>query len=201
MPRQTHGITRETVERFIIDAGAVYVNLGLDTERLLGATQGGNTFTVEQDIKEVEVDGARGPLRGARYVVSTHARLTANLLEMTTENFKLAIAGADFTDTDEDGGEGGATHTTITRSREIRYDDYVDNIALVGKISGTDENIICIVENALVDGNIELGNENREEATLELQFTGHFSPEDVEREPWAIRYPRDVEVTETGGGA
>jgi hypothetical protein len=69
--------------------------------------------------------------------------------------------------------------------------DYISNVAIVGTINGTDEPIIVMIENALADGNFEIGQEDKEEATLEVQFTAHFDPEDVNenREPWEIRFP------------
>jgi hypothetical protein len=185
-PLKTHGITRETVDRFIVDAGAVYVNLGEVDERPIGATRGGNSFTIEQDVRVIEMDGAKGEVKGARRVVEVHVRLTANLLEMTAENFRLALAGttaAPYPDAT------AKTHDSLTRSRDIIDADYIKNIALVGKISGSDENIICICKNALADGNLELGTEDKEESTLEIQFTGHFDPEFLDVEPWEIRFP------------
>lgn len=184
--KPTHGITRETVNRFILDAGALYVNYGETDERILGATRGGNTFAVEQDVRTIEIDGSPGPLKGARRVVETITRLTANLIEMTADNFELALAGAVATAYPD---ATATTHQSIRRTRNIQYGDYLKNIALVGKISGSTENIVCIAYNPLADGNLELGTEDREEATLEVQFTGHFDPDDLDTEPWEIRFP------------
>lgn len=186
-PLKTHGITKETVNRFIVDAGAVYVNLGETDQRPIGATRGGSTFTVEQDVRVIEMDGAKGEVKGARRVIEVHVRLTANLLEMTSENFQLALAGAEAAPYPD---ATAATHDSITRTRDILASDYIENIALVGKISGTDENIICICKNALADGNLEIGTADKEEGTLEIQFTGHFDPENLDVEPWEIRFPK-----------
>src|SRR5690554_6860688 len=93
MARQ-HGITTETVKRLFLDAGAVYLNYGETEERLLGATNDGNTFTIEQDVREIEVDGARGPVKGLRRIVEVRAQIVANLLELTAENLKTALAGS-----------------------------------------------------------------------------------------------------------
>lgn len=186
MPRET-GITTETVKRFIVDAGAVYFNYGVQgSERKAGATRGGNSFVVEQDVKETEMDGAKGPVKGARRVIESRARITTNLIEMTADNFKKALAGADSTQYPD---ATAATHDSIRRSREITDADYIENIALVGTISGTDTPIICIIENALADGNLELSTEDREEAGLEIQFTAHYDPADLDTEPWEIRFP------------
>jgi len=41
------GVTTNTVKRFFVDAGAVYLNYGVEgEEKLLGATKGGNVFTI-----------------------------------------------------------------------------------------------------------------------------------------------------------
>lgn len=59
-PYQTHGITTKTVQNMLLDSGAVYINYGETTgERIIGATSGGNSFVVEREIKEIEVDGAK----------------------------------------------------------------------------------------------------------------------------------------------
>src|SRR4051812_949935 len=103
MARKATGITTKSPQRFVVDAGAVYINYGVTaTERLLGATQGGNVFTIDQEIKEIEIDGTKGPVKGARRVTASTAKIKANVLELTTANLMLAIAGStsvDWTDT------------------------------------------------------------------------------------------------------
>lgn len=181
------GLRTETVDYFIVDAGAVYLNYELPTERLLGATRGGNSFAIEQDVREIEMDGAPGPVKGARRIIEVRPRLTTNLLEISRENLLMAIPGATSTPTPD---ETAATHDTITRNRNIIGTDYIENVALVGTVSGSDEPIIIIVENALQDENFEIGTEDRDESVLEVQFTGHFDPANMAQEPWRILYPR-----------
>lgn len=184
---QVHGITTETVHRFLVDAGAVYVNLGEPDERLLGATRGGNAFVVEQDVREIPIDGAKGPVKGARRVIEVRARITANLIEMTAENFRLALAGADRANYPP--LPAPKTHDEITRSREVAADDYLTNVALVGRIAGQGQPFIGIIHNALADANLEITTSDRDEAGLQVRFTAHFDPAELEREPWAIRFP------------
>jgi GH25 family lysozyme M1 (1,4-beta-N-acetylmuramidase) len=193
MPKKTNGLTTESVERFVIDAGAVYVNLFEPEERLLGATRGGSTFAIEQEIKLVEIDSVRGATKGARRVVESNARLTTNLLELSTENLLLAIAGSsatNYTDTTEIPAPVAPTHDEIKRIRNVTDIDYLKNIAIVGKIQGTDRNIICMIYNALADGGFEMAFEDREEAVLEVAFTAHYDPANVEEEPWSIFLPK-----------
>lgn len=186
-PYRRHGITTKTVDHFLVNAGAVYINLGEADERLLGATRGGSTFNIEQDVYEPEIDGSPGPLKGTRRIIESRAQLTTNLLEVTKENVMMAIAGSSSIPYPD---PTATTHDEITRSRNIVAADYVKNMALVGTISGSDEPVIFLIYNALQDENFEIGNEDRGEGVLELTFTAHFDPADMSKEPWAIRYPR-----------
>lgn len=188
MPRY-HGITNETYKRFVVDAGAVYKNYGETDEALIGATRDGNTFTIEQEIKEIAVDGQKGPVKGLRRVTRVVARITANFVEFTTDILKLALPGS----TVEDYPEEEPTHDEIKRALQIALSDYCDNIALVGNKSGTDEPIICGIKNALADGNFEVSEADGEEATISIQFTAHFDPENLDEEPWFIRNPKEEE--------
>ena len=188
--RAKTGITTTTVESFTIDAGALYKNLFLPGEELLGATSGGNSFVIEQEIRSVELDGARGDLRGARRVTESRPRLTTNLIEITSETLMMALAGSDATDFLDD-EDAPVTHDSISRSRAILDTDYITNIGIVGETSGG-QDIILIIENALSDGGFELALEDKSEGILEVQFTGHYDPDNVTREPWRIIYPKTV---------
>ncbi|MHA1302194.1 MAG: hypothetical protein ACTSPI_00640 [Candidatus Heimdallarchaeaceae archaeon] len=181
-----HGVTTETVKRFLIDAGAVYLNYDEADERLLGATRGGNSFVIEQDVKEMEMDGAKGPVKGARRIIEVRARITANLLELTADNIQKALAGSAAEDYPS---AEGKTHDKITRVRDISDSDYLTNVALVGRISGSDNNFIGIVKNALAVENFELTTEPREEGVIEVTFEAHFDPSDLDSEPWEIYFP------------
>lgn len=193
MARKTAGLTADTVKRFVIDSGAVYINLGVTGERVLGATRGGNTFVIEQDIKQIEIDSVKGATKGARRIIESNARITANLLELTTANLLTAIAGATATNfTDTTSAPATNTHDEIRRTRNISDLDYISNVAIVGKVSGTAENIVCIVYNALADEGFELSFEDRDEGVLEVTFTAHYDPATIDTEPWAIRFPKVV---------
>ena len=195
MARKTNGLTKETVDRFVIDAGAVYLNVGEVDERLLGATRGGNEFTIDQDIKLIEIDGVKGATMGARRIVESNATLKVNLLELTSENIMLAIAGADatdYTDPSIEPAPTGASHDRIRRTRNISVMDFIKSISVVGKISGSAENIIVTIYNALSDDSFELAFEDREEGALEITFTAHYDPENVEEEPWSIDFPKEI---------
>mgnify|MGYP001014075690 FL=1 len=187
MPRY-HGITSETYKRFVVDAGAVYKNYGETNESLIGATRDGSTFTLEREIREMPVDGAKGPVKGSRRITKVAVKITAKFVEFTTDIIKMAIPGTTSTDYPE----LEPTHDEIRAALQIALTDYIDNIALVGEKSGTNEPMIFLIENALSDGGFEVGTVDNDESGMTIQFTAHFDPADLDKEPWFIRNPKEV---------
>ncbi len=232
------GLGEETTQRFIIDAGAVYAFKDVDEidasklskgipmdpdvwdEARIGATSGGNTFEVEQEFREIEIDGITGQVKGAKRKIMVVPTLTANIIEMSTENFQMAFPGADVEDWPDVGdidGEDEVSHDLITRTCDIELADYVDLVALVGTLSGFShckdndligEPVIFMVKNGLSDQTITIETNDEDEVVFELQFTGHYDWEDLITEPWKILFPKRItesyhvtfEVSESGNG-
>lgn len=191
-----HGIVSDTYDRIVIDSGAVYKNYGETGEMLLGATRGGNTFTIETEYRIMEVDGAHGPVKGGRRITNVVAKITANIIEMSEDIFRLALPGSSAMATTPDAGQDG-----VTRSLQIADADFCTNIAIVGEVSGSDAAIVCMIKNGLGDGNLEISFADKDESVVAVSFTGHFTPDDLDTEPWEIRYPSDVGPTTTTAGA
>lgn len=187
MARQT-GITTDTCDRFIIDSGAVYVGFTDFTTpgTLMGATSGGSTFTIEQEIKSIEPDGAHGPLKGCRRIINSKAMLTVNFIEHTLDNFKRALVGSDS-------AVFNVNWDAITRDQVIAAADYLSNIAIIGEVSGSANAMGIKLDNVIADGNFELSFTDKEEGVLAVTFTAHFDPADFEdgavTEPWTLLWP------------
>jgi hypothetical protein len=191
-PKATIGITTNSVAKFMVDAGAIWLNYGETTgERLLGATRGGASFEIEQEIRTIEIDGSKGATMGARRVISVNAKIVAKLMEVTTPNLLLALAGATSTTKGQD-GLVGTTHDEISRVSEIALSAYVKNVTLVGRKMGTAENFVGLIKNALADGGFKIETSPNDEVVLEIQFTAHYDPADMVTEPWIIRNPVQV---------
>ena len=192
MSRQ-HGITAETYERLVIDAGAVYKNYVSAEEpgTLLGATRGGSVFAVETELREMPVDGAKGPVKGDKRIVKVTASLECNFIESTTEIFKRMLPGSAATPFE-------ATHDDITRSLAIAAGDYLTNVVIIGQVSGSAEAVVLMIENALSDGKMSMSLSDNDEAVNKIKFIGHFDPDDLDAEPWLIRFPNDVNPTTEG---
>lgn len=186
---QTHGITPETFKHLILDAGAVYKNYGEPDEKLIGATSGGNTFTVEREIREIEMDGARGKVKGARRIITENASLSINLLEMSVENFKMALTAADVSDVvDPDDGVTKIADKIQPRGK-ILDSDYIKNVALAATVSGTDQPVVIILYNVLSDGEFSLQMQDKDEGKPEITLSAHYDPAQLDVVPYQIRYP------------
>jgi hypothetical protein len=180
----THGLTAETKNRLLLDGGAIYLHYGLPEEKILSATNGGNTFQVEIETRNVEVDGINSQhIKGLTLKVRETATLAVNLLEMTTENFKMALMGQVDTAIDPD-------YDIISGKPTIDDDDFIDNIAFAGTISGSAKPVIIILKNVLNLEGFELGAENENDNTLPVTFTAHNSIETPDESPYEIKYPK-----------
>jgi len=63
-------------------------------------------------------------------------------------------------------------HTVITGG-EIADTDYIENVAIVGNISGKNKAVICMVKNVLADAGFSLSTAPRDEAVPVVVFTRH----------------------------
>ena len=190
------GLTSETFERLIIDAGQVrknYVDEN-DTGVFLGATRGGSVFKVETEIREMPVDGAKGPVIGDKRIIKVTATLECNFIESTTEIYKRMLPGSSAASYPS----SNATHDDITRAFQLSAEDYIDNVVLIGEVSGSEEPVILFIENALSDGKLSISLTDNDEAVNKITFIGHFDPDDLDAEPWKIRFPQDVNPTTEG---
>jgi len=187
--------TSGTTKSLLVDAAVVYLNYGELTERKLGATRGGASFKVEQELKDIEVDGARGPVKGNRRITNVKPSITAELLEITQDNLVLAFPGAVKTLSSD------SKTYTISRDTTLEETAYFDNVALVGTISGSDDPVVIIIKNVLAEGDFELGTEDKDESTVPITFIGHFDPVAISAgdntEPWEIRYPNMDQASDT----
>lgn len=176
-----HGVSSDTPDRILIDAGAVYTGWTsvASPGTLLGATKGGNVFEINRTIRRMDPDGAKGPVKGFRRIEEVVATLTVNLMEVTEANLLKALAGS------------SASANVITGG-EIDDADYISKVAIVGTVTGFDGTsapIVLELSNVLVDGPLSIPMNPKDEAVVTLVFTAHYSDSDLDTEPWSITYP------------
>lgn len=181
MARQ-HGITSNTANRLVLDSGALYINYDEAGQALIGATRGGAVFSIEQEIREIPLDGALGPVKNLRRITRSMPKLTFTMLEFTLADLKRYLPEAASTP--------NGNWDDITRSQaNIASGTYITNVALVAELSGTTQPVICKVKNALFIQSFALTTVDKDEGNLPLEAVGHYLDTDLDTEPWEIRWP------------
>jgi len=188
-----HGVTENTPYKLVLDSGKVYKNFVDMTNPgiLIGATRGGSVFTVTTEYREMPVDGAKGVVKGFRRITKVDAKLKVNFLEITKNLLLDALPGSAVSGTTTFSPE----HQEIRRQLNLADENYIDNVVLLCQMSGGHDPIGVGIENALCDGGLELSAVENDESVLSVQFTGHFLPEDLDKEPWFILYPESLTTT------
>jgi hypothetical protein len=185
--------TSQTYRQFLIDAGDIRVGYTDEASpgTFLAATRGGNTFTIEQEIRTMPVDGVHGPAKGDKRIISVTAKIKANCVEHSPDLWAMALPGAVTTEED--------TYIEVHRNTDIADGDYLTNVAIRGIVSGAGmdgEYAVLLIKNAVCVGNFELSMVDKDEAVFPLEFTGHYDLSDLDSEPWLLRFPTEALTTE-----
>lgn len=175
-----HGITANTEERIILDAGALYRDYGEAGQELIGATRGGAEFVVERTDRDIELDGPKGPVKGLKRTTVHMARLTVTLVEISQQTFLDATRGAAVSD---------GTHRTITPDNAIVAGDYYTNVSLVTEVIDTTDPIVIKLLNALMAQGWTISTEDKNEGELEVTFEAHYGSDDLDTPPYQILIP------------
>jgi len=177
------GYSALTPLNLLIDSGAIYSNYGKDTEKLVSATSGGNEFEVKIDTRDIKVDGIKSDAKGLKRITKITVTLKTNLLEATSENLAMLVFGNVDTVSDID-------YDIITGKNYIADTDYLENIAIVGSISGSLKPVIVVIKNALSTDGLSMQRGDDDDNVLPLTITGHVDPSTPELLPYEIRYPK-----------
>lgn len=194
------GYSDKTSKRYVINAATIYTGVeykvdGGFTGDLMGATSGGVTLNIEQEYRDIEVDGTgHVKVKGNKVLESANGTVTANMKEITAETIRRSLNGSIKEVTDAEAPIG---YKLIESKRYVEDSDYIENIAVVGRLSGTSQPVIAILDNALCTSGLELGTEDNDEAVIEQVYEAHASVEQLNADemPWRIYYP-DVDAEE-----
>lgn len=196
------GYTASTPKHYLINAGAIYKNLAWNKAggtggkgqwegELLGATSGGNKVTIEVNYRVIEIDGVFTPAVGQKILESQVAKIEANVKELTAENIRLAINGEIK---EADGTNAPTGYKVISGKPKLENTDYIENLGIVGTMSGTNDPIIVIIDNALCTSGLDFETKDNEEAVISMTFEAHADEDKVDdlSLPCRIYFPNIV---------
>lgn len=195
-----NSFTKNSAKNFLLNAAAIYTNVSYEagsgwTGTKLGATAGGVSVKIEQTYRVVEVDGtSHMKVQGLEVLESAFATATAKVKEFTAELVRSALNGT-LKEATED--EAPAGTRIVQTKRYIEDDDYIKNIGIVGKLSGSDEPVIFILDNVLATNGLEVETEDNNEAVVEQTYEAHASYEQFDSDtfPWRIYFPAQPDPT------
>lgn len=184
------GFSDTTAQNLQLNAGMFVKNYDpetgtLETATILGATQGGGTFTAVPEMRGIEVDGVRGIAKGMQVLDSWEVKMTTTLKEVTAENFKLALASGKVTPAESEG-----KYDVITANNFIADEDYIDNICWLGTISGSSEPICIRMFNVLNTNGLSFTFEDKGEGSIGLELMAHYDPTNLDSAPFKIYTPK-----------
>ena len=185
------GLTSNTKKNLQLDAGALFKNYNpasdtpaTATAKLLGATVGGATLALTPEIRQIEVDGAKGPTKGLETIDSWTCTLTANLKEVTVDSIKTALGSATSSTP-----TSPASYTKIVLNEEIVDGDYLSNVTWIGKMSGSNNPIMIVLKNALCLNGFQFTVSDKSEGNVPIVLTAHYDVADLETVPVEIYVP------------
>lgn len=192
-----HGISSTTPANLWLDAGVLYFDIDVDALRasgtgqltnaiadatLLGATRGGSEFSLGKQMRMIDVDGKRFPIKGLVRVSGYEPSLTVNLLEISVELMRRGWAPMDV--------QSHTAYDEISSSVEIDPTHYFDNIALITTISGKADPVVLVLENCLAIENNDIKVEDNNEMVYEVKFVAFADASTPHDSPVRIFYPK-----------
>jgi len=147
-------------------------------------------FTCHADLTKnptIAVEPAAGGVAVVK-VLGTHYTvvLATGVVTFTAGNIPitddLVIASYQY-----DAG-GPSDHYVITPG-EVSDASYLNNVALVCDLSGFDDPIVFVLDNAISTGDLVIGTKDEEEAVLPIELSATYDPAAITVQPWKIWYP------------
>lgn len=146
----------------------------------IGLTRGGSTFTIEREVRDIEADGDRGPVKGRIVIDKETPILKVNALELFSKDDLMKYYSSLISI--ENGIESGIS---------FKDSDY-HKVQWEGKtLDGV--KVIITLPNALNKENLELTLEDKNEVVPELSFTGVYEEDKRDLSAFSIVF---VEVQE-----
>ena len=153
------------------------ISAAIGTDKCLGATRGGGTFTATPTTHSIEADGKRYEFVGSTRYDSWEIKLSTTLLEVTADTFSLALGSVKKT---------GSGVTKLEINTQPKAADYINNLCWVGELSDGGMVLISLA-NAMNTSGANFTFSDKGEGTLPVEFTAYQSNvDDYDTAPAAV---------------
>ena len=185
------GLTSLTKRNIQLDAGALYKNYNPASDtpatasaKLIGATEGGATLAIVPEVRQIAVDGAKGPTKGFEVIDSWTATLSATMKEVKPETVQLALGAATATTSTSPNG-----YSKIVPDADFEDSDYLTNVTWIGKIIGSSNPCMIVLKNALCLNGFNMTAADKAEGTFDVVLTAHYDVADLSAVPIEFYLP------------
>ncbi len=192
-----HGITSATPSNIPFGAGTWFRDLKWEKESgwtgtVLGATSGGSSIKIVNEIKDIEVDGALALAMGLAVMQGGSGEAEVNFAELNKSILKYTTLGEVLSEGDSGYVEG---FDCIQTKNAIVAGDYVENLGFVGYTADQSKMIIVIIDYALCKSGFQIDPKNKENSVIKATFTAYGGIDtDLDKVPIRIYYPQDATV-------
>lgn len=194
----THGITEATPSNIPFGAGTWFKGLKYEegtgwTGTVMGATSGGSSVKITNEIKDLEIDGVIVPVKGLALMAGGGGEAEVNFAELTPDIIKHTMLAEVLDENSEHYVEGFDCFQT---KDYIADGDYVENLGFVGWTADKSKQIIAIMDFALCKGGLQLDPKNKENSVVKGTFTAYGDmKKDLSRVPVRVYYTKDGAAT------
>lgn len=187
------GLTSNTKKHIQLDAGALYKNYVVGTDipgtsttdaKLIGATEGGGTMAIVPEVRQIAVDGAKGPVKGFERIDSWTATLSTNVKEVTADSVKMSLGAATVSTPTAPNG-----YKKITPDADFDDADYLTNITWIGKVLGSESPMMIVFKNALCLNGFNFAVKDKGEGVVPVVLTAHYEVATLDEVPVDIYIP------------
>lgn len=188
---KSHGITKDTPKNVLFGAGTFYKNLKYETDAwkgvVLGATTGGGKVSIEQEYKDLEIDGATVTVKGMKVKIAEKGIIECTMAEFAPGRVVDALHLVPDTTAPVKG------YTKYVTKKQISEADYLENIAFVGELLDGRKAIV-IMGNAICTAAFEIEGKNAEMSSYAITFesAADFSQNDLNHLPIAFYFPEET---------
>lgn len=170
-------LTSGQTEKIQIDEGIVVLDLGLESEKILGPTRGGAEFTATPSIRDIEFDGRVGKTKGLQVKDGEDIELKVNTLNCSQEILALAIPNAviDSNTKKIEQGDFGL----------IDSDNYINKISIITNTLDGKFKILHI-KNAMHEGPFGFKAVQKAENEHNLDFFAHYNYLNPNEKIWSV---------------
>lgn len=182
-----HGISADTYDKLLLDAGAIYTNFTsfASPGTLLGATRGGAAFKRTPKYAMTEYEGIPGSVKGEKHLVGVDVILEATIISFDEVNIGLAIPNSDVTSFD-------SNHYKITEDEwDAEAVHSLTNIAIVAELSGSGQPVGIVLDNPIAEKDLTFSLKDKGEASSKWMFKAYYDESvGFGSPPWRIFWPK-----------